>query len=146
MPIERILGTDKGKDAFYKTDRNFVELEGQINSLDANKANKLQENYINCTFENAWATTGATSGLKYFKSTTGIVYLTGQAKDGAFASGTIVTTLPVGYRPTTTITIPALKVNDSSYIRLDVGADGTVKVFGLSSTGIININTSFRAA
>lgn len=33
MAIERILGTDKGKDAFYKTDRNFVELGTQINSL-----------------------------------------------------------------------------------------------------------------
>ena len=37
MAIERILGTDKGKDAFYKADRNFVAHEALINSLDAKK-------------------------------------------------------------------------------------------------------------
>lgn len=31
MAVERILGTDTGKKAFEKTDRNVVALEGQIN-------------------------------------------------------------------------------------------------------------------
>lgn len=35
MELERILGTDKGREAFYKSDRNFQKIGGQINSLEA---------------------------------------------------------------------------------------------------------------
>lgn len=41
MSIERILGTDKGKDAFYKADRNFVKLESALNINYNNSASDM---------------------------------------------------------------------------------------------------------
>ena len=110
------------------------------------KANKTQENFISPVFENGWTSTGGSTVLRYFKSTIGIVYLSGQARSGTISNGTVITTLPIGYRPTVPIIAASVRTNDGTYVRVDIGIDGAIKIYGLTATSDISINVAFRAS
>jgi len=83
MAIERILGTDTGKAAFEKADRNFVGHEGQINNFIAkgyvntigvSDFNNATENgkYTGYAISNA-PTTNSTVNVEVIKEASGVV-------------------------------------------------------------------------
>lgn len=60
----------------------------------------LGQNWVNFTFQNGWANWGGGyGGCQYRLDALGWVNLRGVAAPGTLAAGTVITTLPVGYRP-----------------------------------------------
>jgi len=79
----------------------------------------------NLTLQNAWVWYGTIySTPQYTKSADGIVSLKGLIKSGTATSGTVLTTLPVGYRPKNRLLEGV--VNNAAYGRVDILSDGTV--------------------
>ena len=99
--------------------------------------------WITAVLQNGWA--HGTGGLQYFKDSMGIVNLHGEVKDGTTTSGTIITTLPEGYRPTKIISIPVIRANSTSVTPMNLNTDGTLKVFGNIEAGTFRVYTTFRA-
>ena len=81
--------------------------------------------WTNLTLQNAWVWYGTIySTPQYTKSADGIVSLKGLIKSGTATSGTVLTTLPVGYRPKSRLLVGV--VNNAAYGRVDILSDGTV--------------------
>jgi len=70
------------------------EHETQINTLDANKANKAQEAWITPTLLNGWVQVPGKLPVGYMKDEFGFVHLRGQVKG---ASSGVIFILPLGY-------------------------------------------------
>ena len=71
---------------------------------------------------------GLYSTLQYAKSADDIVIVKGLLKSGTVASGTVVATLPPGYRPKEKLIFNALSNN--SAVRLDVDVNGQISIVG----------------
>ena len=112
MAKKVILGTDIARDAFKtKVNENFTELYNkdvalgeQINSLDAEvdlKASKTRGEAFTATLQNGFTESdGTPNGILYSKNDVGIVWLRGYVIAGStVADGTVIATLPAGYRP-----------------------------------------------
>ncbi|WP_042470679.1 hypothetical protein [Bacillus ndiopicus] len=100
--------------------------------------------WFEATPQNGWQRqTVSGAQLKYTKDDLGFVHLQGELKDGTHANNTVITTLPVGYRPSTTIVTSCVKANDGSLVSTQINQNGSVIIIGLSSTGTLRINTSF---
>lgn len=85
------------------------------------------ESWTAPTLQNGWVNYGsvfATAG--YRKLPSGLVVVKGLVKDGTVTSGTVIFTLPVGYRPMEKLIFPSLNNNNVS--RVDVGSNGDVIV------------------
>lgn len=111
------------------------DIRQQINDLDAEvdlKVNKIQEAWINATLENGWTNQGGSfATVGYCKNELGILQLRGLIKPGTTAAGTVLFTLPVGYRPAIVNKIQTIiYVNFSSFATLiiDINPDGKVAI------------------
>lgn len=107
--IDNLLANDQellgitGSKANLTTDdkTNLVaainEHETQINTLAAEKADKVQPNWINATLQN-----GATGTLLFRRNQIGQLEIktSGNLAFGTITQATVITTLPGGYRPT----------------------------------------------
>lgn len=125
-----------------KIDQFAVETATQL----AQKANKQQENWIKPLLQNGWLFQGAVRDISYYKDEIGQVRLTGEVSSGIATNGTIILTMPVGYRPHSTIMTLCVKANDASHFVVSINVFGEVSITGLNSTGTLRINVSFRAA
>lgn len=94
------------------------------------------ENEITPTLLNSWVQFGlGFKELKYYKDKFNRVHISGMIKNGTSTLGTVLFTLPVGYRPSQEILIPA-----SAYF-----GTGTNDVFGavrVQSTGNVTLHTA----
>jgi hypothetical protein len=89
-------------------------------------------------FENSWVNFGAgTPPASFYKDPLGRVHLRGTVQNGT--TGTVIFTLPVGYRPANGENLPAVGA-----ALVTVASTGTVTPFMASSTVSIN-GISFRA-
>ena len=70
------------------------DIRQSINTLVANKANKVQDNWIEATLENGW-----TGNLKYRRNQIGQLEISAKVTAGTAAANTVIATLPDGYRP-----------------------------------------------
>ena len=84
----------------------------------------------NLVLANGWNHHQQYNNVQYCKSFDGVVYLRGAANKGKIAAGTILGTLPVGYRPSKSIYVSAL---NNSY---------TIAVLGIEPTGNIIIKAN----
>lgn len=86
------------------------------------------------TMQNSWVTFNATSNAvpEYTKTSDGIVTLKGLIKSGTTTSGTVVTTLPVGYRPKATLVFSSSC--DDAICRFDINSSGQVLIRGGSAS------------
>lgn len=64
------------------------------------------------------------------------VQLVGQLTVGGAASGSVIGTLPVGYRPTTAVGFPAANDGAAAGVLIEVETNGDIKAFGGFSTHI----------
>jgi len=81
-------------------------------------------------FQNSWVNYGSGQlSVKFRKFPDGRVRLAGAAKSGS-GNGTVAFTLPVGYRPAASVSIPCVAWGGSGYVTIN--ADGTVGLFQIS--------------
>ena len=96
--------------------------------------------------QNGWTADGGI-GIKYFKHF-GIVYLNIRLIAGTGAGGTLIGTLPAGYRPISNMILPVYNTTDRSINFLVVAWDGTIRVLSTTTftPGSLYIGSiSFRA-
>ena len=87
----------------------------------------------NLVLANGWNHHQQYENVQYCKSFDGVVYLRGTANKGKTAAGTVLGTLPVGYRPSKSIYVSAL---NNSY---------TIAVLGIEPTGNIIVKANVDA-
>ena len=102
-----------------------------------------QDDFTNPTLLNSWEDfdTGVYNQVGYYRSTDGLVRLTGYIKDGTI--GQVVFTLPVGYRPLKKVVIPT--ISNDAIGRVDIEPDGDVIVTSGNNTYVALDGISFRA-
>lgn len=82
---------------------------------------------INLTLNNSWVNNGgAYSSATASKNKSGIVTLNGLIKGGTYTGGTNIATIPVGYRPSTSLIFPIAISGGVSM--LEVRADGNIYI------------------
>ncbi len=88
--------------------------------------------WTNLTLQNAWVWYGTIyTTPQYTKAADGIVSLKGLIKSGTATSGTVLATLPAGYRPKERLLLGV--VNNGAYARVDILANGNVIAGGAVS-------------
>jgi len=99
--------------------------------------------WTNLTLQNGWVNFGSNwDTAQYTKSADGVVTIKGLIKNGTASAGTLVATLPVGYRPLAT-TIMTLE-GANTYARIDLQPTGQLYIDTANST-FTNLNFSFIA-
>lgn len=100
------------------------------------------------TLQNSWvAFSGTSATLKYIKSTDGLIHIYGSLSSGTITNGTIITTLPIGFRPSEIIRAPLMVVNAGTpqLAEISVEPDGNVRINYVLANNQININFTFPA-
>jgi hypothetical protein len=100
----------------------------QAKQIDT-KANKVQEAITEPTLLNGWVELDASSTPFYYKDDMGRCHLGGVLKDGTTSNGTVIFTIPLGYRPSSNRHF--IVVNTSSNLaRITVTVTGNVQIYG----------------
>lgn len=103
-----------------------------------------QEEWNDATLLNSWVDYGGSfPSAGYFKDHTDIVHVRGLVKDGTTSTGTIIFTLPSGYRPANTLIFPTISNNALGQVRVD--SDGDVMIYSGSSSWFALDVMVFRA-
>ena len=107
---------------------------GTIDGSTIATSTLTEESWAAPSLQNSWADLGSPSQTaRYRKDMNGIVHVQGTIASGTTTVGTLIFTLPAGYRPAATLQIVVLA--QSGLAHVDVASDGTVKVgSGFSAT------------
>jgi hypothetical protein len=141
------LGMDIGADC--------TDVRVGANTYSSAMATKITDNGVGtmgvvktATLLNSWvAFAGGTATLQFMKSSDGMVHVWGAVKNGTTANGTLIATLPVGFRPAEIQRAPAF-ANDTGTISLaqvTVESTGDLR-FNFAKTTETSFNFSFPAA
>jgi hypothetical protein len=104
-----------------------------IDAQSTLKANKLQPAWVPATLVNGWTNFGAPyETVSYMIDTLGFIHLKGVASAGTKTGGTIIFTLPVGFRPNAKIM--CIGVTGGLVEQIYINADGTVVVGAISGS------------
>ncbi len=102
------------------------------------------KNWTNLTLQNSWAAYGGSySTPQYTKAADRLVTLKGLIKSGTTTAGTIIATLPEGYRPSATVLYTGVSVN--AYCRIDIDSSGNIIFQTGSNTWLSLDNITFYA-
>lgn len=97
--------------------------------------------------QNSWVTFDATNETaQYAKTATeNMVNLRGMIKSGTTTDGTLIGTLPAGFRPEGRLVFP--QVNNGNINRVDIYANGEIRIVGTSMSNVHQTlnNITFRA-
>ena len=86
--------------------------------------------WIALTLENSWVNFDTvTYTPARYRRRGGLVYVQGLIKDGTLTAGTILATLPAGFRPGYRIIMPTAQTSAGTNCRLDVDSD-TGRIIG----------------
>lgn len=100
--------------------------------------------WIEATPQNGWQQPGAEyRRLRFSKDNLGFVHIQGEIFGGVTAINTVVTTLPIGYRPIIVAPLQAVRADDGTVFALQTDTDGSIFIGQLTLTGTIRINGSF---
>lgn len=90
------------------------------------------------TFQNSWVNVGAgTEPVQYFKDQNGVVFIKGQTVGGS--SGTVVFTLPVGYRPQGIVRAIGVTSSGPAIMPVEIATNGEVSILtSVASWGSFN--------
>jgi hypothetical protein len=89
------------------------------------------------TLENSWvAYNVANETLQFIKSSDGMVHVYGSIASGTATTGTRVTQLPTGFRPSKIVTALIMQSNGTvdAIARATIESDGSVRIQGVSTT------------
>ena len=96
------------------------------------------------TLQNSWVSYGGVNGATYVKDTSGFVHLGGTVKSGTTTGGTIIGTLPQGYRMAGSGFFQTLTGSGGGLLLIDSSGNIKIQVIG-SNDWLILENISFRA-
>lgn len=99
-----------------------------------------QDTWNNAVLQNGWFTLGSHQNLAYRLDKQGNLLLRGSISGGTHTSGTLIFTLPVGFRPASARTFPC--TNDGGTCSLTVLTDGTVKIYNAVGNSAVHVYTS----
>lgn len=126
-----------------------TDVQSLLESLNTLKANKQQPSWTNITLQNGWKEESSTKTPKYYKDDLGIVRFTGSIYSGTTTNGTVLFTLPEGFRPSTNFAVTTMtwsNTSDYASILLDIWSNGNVAISFINSKQVINLSDiSFRA-
>lgn len=107
---------------------------------------EAEPGWIAATLQNSWVNYGGLyAPASYRKDKYGRVHVRGLIANGTITNGTVLMTLPVGYRPAAKLLFPAETGGAGQQARVDVLADGTV-ICQLAAAGYFSLsNICFRA-
>lgn len=106
-------------------DKIDTKLKGNSDNISL-KANKALEAWITATLQNGW-----TGTFQYAKNDLGQVSIEMTLGTGVVANRTIITTLPVGYRPRIGMAFVVYKANTPPYdtnIGIAIDPNGSVRI------------------
>lgn len=116
--------------------RGLFEAKTELDVLRNTKAQKQQPQWITPTLLNGWVSYNTSSLLiGYYKDDMGFVRIRGIAKSGTMAAGTVLFTLPVGYRP-------EIHCNFATLCSNDAGTFGSVQLSVDYSTGQVKLQNT----
>lgn len=138
-------------------DFNCVNTQIGPNTFGSSITNPVVDNGIGTmgviksitTFANAWANSSAapTAAGRFMKDNSGIVHLGGKLANGTTTSGTLMFTLPVGFRPDQPVAFPVLTYAGAALtmgeVRIDTG--GNVIIIAGNNTSLSLDGLSFMA-
>lgn len=101
------------------------------------------EDWIVPTLLNSWVVSG--DGTEYKKNAEGLVKFVGSVKNGVATQGTIIFTLPVGYRPDRTIAFPVVDNYTAVGTILIDRATGNVVIWAATNVNLDLSSVSFYA-
>ena len=100
--------------------------------------------WTNLTLQNGWVSYGAAfASPQYTKAADGLVTIKGLVSSGTMTAGTVIATLPVGYRPSNRLLITGVSVN--AYCRIDIDNTGNIVFESGSNTWLSLDNITFYA-
>lgn len=100
------------------------------------------------SLQNGWVAFGAGQAtLKFIKTTDGMVTMYGAIKDGDRVNGTLIATLPVGFRPSEILRLGVFVINAGTPqpAQITIEADGSVRLNFAQASDQLNINVVFPA-
>lgn len=136
-----------GHDNVWRPWRYLVQQSKSTNNSDYVALLKLESTptpWQNLVLANGWNHHQQYNNVQYCKSFDEVVYLRGTANKGKIAAGTVLGTLPVGYRPSKSIYVSAL---NNSYAIAVLGIEPTGNVIikaNVDSTWLNFDNVSFK--
>lgn len=137
-------GTDFSAMWYDMASRNIYRLYGSATTLNQWTLASGTPATFSPTLQNGWANYGdGFTAAEYWKDSDNVVHVSGLIKDGGTADGTVIFTLPVGFRPGLKQLFPSTL--SSGIGRIDVNDNGNVvaKIVNATYTSLSGI--SFRA-
>ena len=96
------------------------------------------------SLKNGWQHHPGYTNVQYSKSFDGVVYIRGSARGGKIARETVITTLPIGFRPTQVLYLSAIN-NSYSMVTLAIFPNGDIVVKNDVDSNWLNFdNVSFK--
>lgn len=105
---------------------NLPNIERAINDLTRATLGLVPVSWQTATLQNGWGNYGGGfNSFGFYIDKFGIVHLRGLINGGTSTVGTLLATLPSGYRPPNTIALATS--GNSSYSEIRIASDGTIK-------------------
>lgn len=138
---------ENGFDNNWRPWRYLVQQSKSTNNSDYVALLKSESNptaWQNLPLQNGWQHHQQYNNVQYSKSFDGVVYLRGSANKGKTANGTVIGTLPVGFRPSQSLYVSALN-NSYTVAVLGIYPNGNILVKGNVDATWLNFdNVSFK--
>lgn len=165
MKLSNCRGTLVQDNVFLSDDPSTVSIEIYpdsqdvrigANSFNTNLPNNIVDNGVGTmgiiktpVLSNAWVEFSPTQApIQYIKSTDGMVHITGSMKDGVTTNGTVIFTLPIGFRPDKIIRAPIMVVNAGTpqIAEMSIESDGSCRIIYVNASNQVSVNITFAAA
>lgn len=129
---------------FEKIMQNIDTLKSSVVSLESAE----EQNWIDLTLENGWAQLSSSDGVlpQYSKlSNSNIIYLRGIITGGTTTTGTVITKLPMGFRPLKIEAFPIASNGGSGNGRAIISPNGEVSIGNVTNNSDVTIHGYFFA-
>jgi len=102
------------------------------------------EDRINASLKNSWLNFAGFVPTCYWKDKYGVVHIEGLVQSGTTTNGTVVFTLPAGYRPPANLVF-ATHTSPQNVCRVDVSISGDVIIYNANPTWLSFAGITFKA-
>lgn len=138
---------ENGFDNSWRPWRYLVQQSKSTNNSDYVALLKSESDptpWRDLSLKNGWQHHPGYTNVQYSKSFDGIVYIRGSARGGRIARETVITTLPIGFRPTQVLYLSAIN-NSYSMVTLAIFPNGDIVVKNDVDSNWLNFdNVSFK--
>lgn len=124
----------------------FTKIWGKVRNLPNVNNALVASVWVTATLQNGWVAIAGYPVPAYMIDALGFVHFRGALAGGVFILGTVILTLPAGYRPTALyqlFTVPnevLLAVFTGNTCDLIVNANGTVQIGAAVGAGVVSID------